>query len=106
MPQLTEVTAAHDLTREWRAAVVVLCAGFPHDRAVWARVSPGESIDLLPLVADQSRPMRERLLLAVAQGLVDGRTTVPVHELVVLHDSRMRLVLDALAIARGGLPVD
>lgn len=106
MPLLTEVTGQVELTRQWRAAVVILCTAFPHDETVWAHVSPGQSMDLLPLVADPGRPMRERLLLAVAQGLVDGRTTVPVHELVVLHDSRLRLVLDALAIARGSLPVD
>jgi hypothetical protein len=106
MPTLTQVTGSIDLTREWRAAVVILTTAIGDDEAVWEHVSPGVSIDMSPLLADLGRPMRDRIMLAVAQGLCDGTTMVPFRELVALGDTRLRLVLDALAIARGSLPVD
>lgn len=106
MPTLTQVPGLSQLAAPWRAACVILASGFPKDEHVWDQVVPGQSIDLGPLLADTSRPMAERMLLAIAQGLVDGRTTVPVGELVKLPDGWLRLALDALAIARGSLPID
>lgn len=105
MPTLVEVET-HALTRGWHAAVVILTAAFPHDRDVWSEVKVGETADLSEAYLDPRRPLHDRVLLACAQGFTDGRTMVPVGQLVALPDSRLRLVLDALAIARGSLPID
>lgn len=103
MPTLTEVGTGNR-PAPWRAAIVVLCSAFPSDGEVWARFDPDGRCDLLPLLRDQRRPMGDRVLLAVAQGLVDGRTVVPVAELTRLDNARLRLAIDALAIARGSFP--
>lgn len=106
MPTLTQVGTAH-LPAPWRAVCVILCEQFGRDRRVWARVQAGESIDLAPEVADVRRPMAERLMLATAQSIIDGTTLVPVGRLFAdLSDRQLRSVIDALAIARGSLPID
>ena len=93
MPSLIDVGSAR-MTAPWRACMVVLCERFPRDEQVWARVVPGESCDLTPLLADRGRPLAQRVVLAAAQSFIDPATTLP------------RSVLDALAIARGSLPID
>lgn len=105
---LTEVPGLVDLSAGWRGACVILSGAFPHDRRVWAHVIPGVCIELDSEVRDTRRPLADRLLLAAAQSLVDGKTTLPLGGLVNLSDRRLRLVLDGLAIARGGLglPID
>lgn len=100
------MSTAH-LPRPWRAACTLLCERFdPADTAVWDHVHPGVSIDLTGVIHDQTRPMPQRVMAAVAQGLVDGLTLIPTGQLVTLADRDMRSVLDALAIARGSLPID
>lgn len=103
MPRLVDVPT-HELAASWHAAAVVLTMAFPRDHDVWSRVSLGERADLVELYRSPDRPMPDRVLLAFAQGLVDD--TGPFGELVRLPDAQMRLFLDALAIARGSLPVD
>ena len=90
---LTQVPGLVDLPATWRAACVILCGAFPRDPEVWAHVTPGEQHRLMDLVADQGRPMSERVLLAAAAGLADGHTLLPFGQLVSLSDSRLRLVL-------------
>lgn len=106
MPMLTEVPDTHLLAPNWRAAVVILTAAFPHDQTVWDRIGLGEHADLTLLYCNTERPMSDRVLLACAQGFIDGHTPVPIAQLWKLSDPRLRLVLDALAIARGSLPID
>lgn len=105
MPTLVEVGASR-LSTPWRAACVVLCEQFPRDADVWARVTPGQACDLLPLIRDTARPMSQRVMLAVAQGIIDGATVVPVAELPRLSDRQLSSVLSALAIVRGAWPLD
>lgn len=105
MPSLIDVGSAR-MTAPWRACMVVLCERFRDDAQVWARVVPGESIDLTPLLHDLGRPLRQRVVLAVAQSFLDPTTTLPFGQLVHLPDRDLRSVLDALAIARGSLPID
>lgn len=108
MPTLTDVTfAKRDLSPAWRAAVVILTTRFGRDTEVWEHVIPGDSIDLMPLLADRRRRQADRLLLAVAQQLAaPDSITVQLAPVMELDDRRLRIVLDALAIARGSLPVD
>jgi hypothetical protein len=105
MPTLLEVGTAR-MSPTWRASCVILCAHFARDRAVWDAVVPGESIDLGPLVYDQDRPVAQRVLLAVAQSFHDPAMLLPFGHLATLPDRQLRTVLDALAIARGSLPID
>lgn len=93
------------LPAEWRAATLILRDRFAYDDDVWVTVEPGRRLDLYPLIGDQGRPMGDRVLLAAAQGFIDRTTGVPVGYLTELDDERLRLFLDALAVARGGLPV-
>ena len=93
-----------NLPAHWRAACVILADAFARDDDVWAHVTPGETADLHTLIADTSRPDADRTLLACAQSLADGDTGVPLPALVALSGRRLTLVLDALAIARGGFP--
>lgn len=105
MPTLMDVQSARQTT-PWRAALVILCERFARDQDVWARVTPGESIDLTPLFHERARPLRERVMLAAAQSFLDPTVTLPFAQLVALSDRDLRSVLSALAIARGGLPID
>lgn len=106
MATLTQVPGLVGLSPAWRASCVVLCTAFPHDRAVWAHTRPGVSLDLSAASRDPARSQSDRTLLACAQSLVDDAVAVPLTQLAALPDGKLRLVLDALAIVRGGLPVD
>lgn len=105
MPSLLDVGSAR-MAAPWRATMVVLCERFARDRAVWECVQPGESIDLTPLLIDRARPLAERVMLAAAQSFHDPTVMLPFGQLVALDDRQLRSVLDALAIARGSLPID
>lgn len=105
MPTLLEVQSAR-MSAPWRASLVILCAHFRDDGPVWACVRPGESIDLTPVLHDRARSIDTRVLLAVAQSFHDPDVVIPAGRLAHMRASQLRTVLDALAIARGGLPID
>lgn len=95
------------LPASWRAALIVLRERLPRDPAVWECVSPGVTLDLRPVIRDTTRPMRTRTLCAVAHAFVnDDSMMVPFDQLIDLSDRDLRSVLDALAVVRGGLPID
>lgn len=107
MTTATRPLAAARLAPCWRAALVILDGRFRRDPQVQSAVVPGErcNLALLLAVADD-RSDEERVLLGVANGLVNGGP-IDVGMLVNCSQPALRLVLDALAIARGReLPVD
>lgn len=105
MPTLLEVETTR-MTRPWRASMVILCAHFRDDARVWSCVVPGESIDLRPLLHERARALDERVLLAVAQSFHDPDVVIPAGRLTAMRAHQLRTLLDALAIARGSLPID
>lgn len=104
--QAREVPGKANLPAYWRAALTVLAEAFARDEAVWACVSPGDALDLRPVIYDRARSDADRVLLVFAEGLVNDPMMLPLDRLLALDDRRLRVFLDALAIARGGLPID
>lgn len=109
VPTLTDMPVRALADSHWRAALIVLCGAFGRDGEVWQHVQPGVHLDLAGLAVDPRRSPAERLLLTVAASLCqpDSGHQVNPGALVELSDRSLRLVLDALAVARGrALPVD
>lgn len=105
-PPVRTVPGAGSLPTPWRAALTILRSEFACDEQVWSQVQPGVYCHLRGLVRDLARPPAARLMLACAQSILDGTERVPLDRVADLSDDQLRLVLDALAIARGSLPVD